>query len=126
MKIGVNKSGVRLTTNCLTGFEHLIDVGVHLDEEVLLGLYLFIPLHHFSINPVLKWMADKGVNDIGNILPMKLLDLFWLIWESPGDLWIALGELQHLFHLQLIKLGNVNMLGVLAQYFGPFTCSNIS
>ena len=93
MKMGVNISGVRLTTDCLTGFEHLINVGVHFDEEVLFGFNPFIPLNHFSFNPVLKWLANKGINNIGNVLPVKLLNLLWLIREGHSNLWIALSKL---------------------------------
>ena len=49
------------------------DLRIHLDIEVVLLSTFFMPCLNTLINPITKWLADDGIDDVSNVLAWQLL-----------------------------------------------------
>ena len=102
------------------GLENLFDFWVHVDEQAALLLALVVPLLHDAVHPLLEWIADQGVADVGHVATQQLLDLTRVQWQSLCDLWVVLCELEHVLGRQALELWHIDVLDVLGLDDPPF------
>ena len=87
-----------LSTDCRAGHKHLVNLGVHVDREILVFNDFLVPGFSDRVDPSLKGLADESVYHIGHITPVQLIQLTTLRRRSIVDFWIVFGKIQHGFN----------------------------
>ena len=58
-----------------------MDLWVKNSEVIILHCNFLVSLFHQPVNPISKWLANDGVEYIGNIRSWELFYLFDIGWE---------------------------------------------
>ena len=85
-----------LTTSWMTCLEKFSDWLVHLNLVLFLG-NLLMSLFHLDVDPILEWLSHYGVDDIGNVVPRKPVNLSLDKWKCKYDRWVVLCKFKHWF-----------------------------
>ena len=97
----------------MTGLEDLGYLRVHVDHHVLFGLDLVIPLPHLLLDPLGEWVTNDGIDDIGDVLPRKLLHLPF-DGKITSHLRISTGKGLHILNRQALELWHIDVLSLVA------------
>ena len=81
------------STDCSGFLENPSYFWIHLYIKVAFLSSLFMPSLNSRIDPIIKWLANQGVNDIGYILAWQLLKLDFNHWQSSHNIIILHGEI---------------------------------
>ena len=111
--------------NGRAGLENLFDLWVHVDEQAAFLLDLVVPLLHNAVHPLLEWIVDQGVADVGHVATQQLLDLTRLQCQSLCDCWVVLRELEHVLRRQAFELWHIDVLDVLRLDDPPFAGADV-
>ena len=86
---------------------------IHLDIKVAFLSSLFMPSLDSCIDPIIKWLANQGINDVSNVLTRQLLQLGFHHRQRGHYIVILPGEIHQVMNGQPFKLRNNDMLDVL-------------
>ena len=112
----MNKEGAEkeeLTADGLARLEDLGDFWIHIDHHVLFGLDLVVALPHLRLHPLGEWVANDGIDDIGDVLPRKLLHLPF-DGKITSHLRICTGKGLHILNRQALELWHIDVLSLVA------------
>ena len=86
---------------------------IHLDIEVAFLSSLFMSSLYSYINPIIKRLANQGINDVGYVLTRQLLQLGFHHRQRGEYIVVLPGEIHQVMNGQPFKLRNNDMLDVL-------------
>jgi len=93
-----------LTCNSATRIENCVDFWVHLNLIFFLSSKLMPGIDN-SINPLLKWSANFGINDISYVLPRQRLPFSCNCWKACHHRWPCCSVIKHALNLQALEVG---------------------
>ena len=92
----LKKLKVLTTDSCRVG-ESLIDVRVHLNEQVLGRRHRVVSLLDLPRDPVSEWLANYGGSHVAYPLFWKTPDLLMFLGEVLEAYWVTIEKRQDIF-----------------------------
>ena len=94
-----------LTGDGCGGSKGSCNLRVHLNVEVLLSEDLGITCLDAGVNPLVEGLTHEGVDDVGDVLPRKLVDLMFN-WQRIHDIGVVVTKLKQVLDPETFKVGH--------------------
>ena len=110
------------------GSENGFDLRVHHDADLSLVLYPPVSSIDLFTNPVLEFLADNGPDNVGDVRPGQLEDLFSLTGQGPHGLsvWVAFCVLDEVLNGQAIEVWHLDHLHLITADASSLVAAQIS
>ena len=114
-----------LTTSSIGCHEYLCNVMIHRDWVFLLAP-LIMSFVHLHVHPLLEWIANDRIYDIGNIGSRQLLYLSLHYRQALEGPLVVGSEFQHGLYFQALEVRNVDVLYISLHDLPSFSSHDVS